>query len=135
MAYRDLREWIARLDKSGELKRIRVEVDSNLEMAEVADRAAKMGRGTTPAGGPALLFENVKGHPGARVLMNQFGSERRMRMALEADSLDAIASRIEALLKPQMPTNLLDKLKMLPMLAEIGSFFPKVIDRRNAPCK
>lgn len=135
MAYRDLRDWIARLDKSGELKRIRVEVDPDLEMAEIADRAAKMGRGTAQAGGPALLFENVKGHPGARVLMNQFGSERRMRLALEADSLDAIAGRIETLLKPQMPAGLLDKLKMLPMLAEIGSFFPRVIDRRGAPCK
>ena len=135
MAYRDLRDWIARLDKSGELKRIRTEVDPNLEMAEIADRAAKMGRGTAKAGGPALLFENVKGHPGARVLMNQFGSERRMRLALEADSLDAIAGRIETLLKPQMPSGLLDKLKMLPMLAEIGSFFPKVIDKRGAACK
>jgi 4-hydroxy-3-polyprenylbenzoate decarboxylase len=135
MAYRDLREWVARLDKSGELKRIGVEVDPNLEMAEIADRAAKMRRGTAGAGGPALLFENVKGYPGARILMNQFGSERRMRLALEADSLDAIAGRIETLLKPQIPSGLLDKLKMLPMLAEIGSFFPKVIDRRAALCK
>ena len=132
MAYRDLREWIARLDKSGELKRIKVEVDPDLEMAEIADRAAKMNGGK---GGPALLFENVKGHPGARVLMNQFGSERKMRLALECNSLDEIAGRIETLLKPQMPSTLMDKLKMLPMLAEIGSFFPKVIDRRNAACK
>ena len=135
MGYRDLRDWIARLDKAGELKRIRVEVDPILEMAEIADRAAKMGRGTSGAGGPALLFEKVKGHHGARVLMNQFGSERRMCLALEADSLDTIAGRLEALLKPQMPSGLLDKLKMLPMLAEIGSFFPKVVDRRAAPCK
>lgn len=135
VAYQDLREWIRQLDKSGELKRISVEVDPILEMAEIADRAAKMARGTPDAGGPALLFENVKGHPGARVLMNQFGSERRMRLALQAESLDAIAGRIEVLLKPQMPSGLIDKLKMLPMLAEIGSFFPKVIDRRAAPCK
>ncbi len=132
MAYRDLREWIERLDKSGELKRIRIEVDPELEMAEIADRAAKMNGGK---GGPALLFENVKGYSGASVLMNQFGSERKMRLALECDSLDAIAGRIETLLKPQMPTGLLDKLKMLPMLAEVGSFFPKVIDRKSAPCK
>jgi 4-hydroxy-3-polyprenylbenzoate decarboxylase len=132
MAYRDLREWIAQLDKTGELKRIKIEVDPDLEMAEIADRAAKMNGGQ---GGPALLFENVKGHPGARVLMNQFGSERKMRMALECKSLDEIAGRIETLLKPQMPSTLMDKLKMLPMLAEIGSFFPKVIDRRNASCK
>jgi len=135
VAYRDLREWIKALDKAGELKRIRAEVDPSLEMAEIADRAAKMGRGTPRAGGPALLFENVKGYPGATVLMNQFGSERRMKMALETDSLDDIAKRIEVLLKPEMPATLMDKLKMLPMLAEIGRFFPKVIARKDAPCK
>ncbi len=125
MAYDDLRDWINALHKAGELKRISVEVDPNLEMAEIADRAAKMGKGTAKAGGPALLFENVKGHPGARVLMNQFGSERRMRLALETDSLDAIADRIRVLLKPETPTSLMDKLKMLPKLAEVGSFFQR----------
>ena len=58
-----------------------------------------------------------------------------MRLALETESLDQIADRIETLLKPQMPSGLIDKLKMLPMLAEIGSFFPKVVDRRAAACK
>ncbi|MEZ2345643.1 UbiD family decarboxylase [Terriglobus sp. RCC_193] len=132
MAYRDLREWLARLEKSGELKRVRVEVDTDLEMAEIADRAAKMNGGK---GGPALLFENVKGYPGAKVLMNQFGSLRKMQMALECDSLDAIADRLQALLKPEVPTGFMDKLKMLPMLAEVGSFFPKVVDRKQATCK
>ena len=97
MAYRDLREWLTRLEKSGELKRVRVEVDTDLEMAEIADRAAKMNGGK---GGPALLFENVKGYPGAKVLMNQFGSLRKMQMSLECDSLDDIADRLQALLKP-----------------------------------
>ncbi len=133
MAYRDLREWIARLDKSGELKRIKVEVDPLLEMAEIADRAVKMNGGK---GGPALLFENVKGYPGATVLMNQFGSEAKMKLALECDSLDTIAARISTLLKPPMPTGgLMDKLKLLPMLTEVASFFPKVVDKKNAPCK
>lgn len=132
MAYRDLREWLTRLEKSGELKRIRVEVDADLEMAEIADRAAKMNGGK---GGPALLFENVKGYPGAKVLMNQFGSLRKMQMALECDSLDAIADRLQSLLKPEVPTGFMDKLKMLPMLAEVGSFFPKVIERKQATCK
>ena len=135
MAYTDLRDWIKTLEKSGELKRITVEVSPDLEMAEIADRAAKLGRGTAKAGGPALLFENVKGHPGARVLMNQFGSERRMRLALETDSLDAIADRIRTLLKPETPTSFMDKLKLLPTLAEVGSFFPKVISAKDAPCK
>src|SRR5579859_7978681 len=133
--YTDLREWIKQLDKAGELRRIGVPVSPYLEMAEIADRTAKLGRGTPRAGGPALLFENVTGHPGAKVLMNQFGSERRMKLALETDSLDAIADRIRTLIKPETPTSFMDKLKMLPMLAEVGSFFPKVISRSDAPCK
>jgi 4-hydroxy-3-polyprenylbenzoate decarboxylase len=94
-----------------------------------------MGKGTPKAGGPALLFENIKGHPGARVLMNQFGSEKRMKLALETASLDAIADRIRVLLKPETPTGFLDKLKMLPKLAEIGSFIPKLVSAKDAPCK
>ncbi|MBE7180850.1 MAG: UbiD family decarboxylase [Terriglobus roseus] len=135
MAYRDLRDWIKALEKAGELKRVSACVDPVLEMAEIADRAAKSGKGSVAAGGPALLFENVKGHPGARVLMNQFGSLRRMQLAMQVDSLDEIAGRIETLLKPQMPTGLMDKLKMLPMLADLGKVFPKVVDRRDASCK
>ena len=135
MAYDDLRDWIKKLDKAGELKRITIEVDPILEMAEIADRTAKLGKGTPNAGGPALLFEKVKGYPGARVLMNQFGSLDRMKLALETDSLDAIAERIRVLLHPVMPAGLLDKLKLLPMLAEVGSFFPKIIASRDAACK
>ncbi len=135
MAYDDLREFIRTLEKAGELRRITVEVDPILEMAEIADRAAKMGRGTPKAGGPALLFEKVKGYPGTRVLMNQFGSEARMKLALEVESLDDIAGRIRTLLHPQAPTSFMDKLKMLPMLAEVGSFFPKVVAAKDAPCK
>jgi 4-hydroxy-3-polyprenylbenzoate decarboxylase len=116
------------LERAGELKRVKAELSPHLEMAEVADRAVK-------SNGPALLFENVVGYKGARVLMNQFGSERRMRMALEVDSLDDVAKRIEALLHPVPPSGLLDKLKMLPMLAEVGSYFPKVVDAKRAPCK
>jgi 4-hydroxy-3-polyprenylbenzoate decarboxylase len=67
--------------------------------------------------------------------MNQFGSERRMRLALETDSLDAIADRIRSLIKPQTPTSFMDKLKLLPILAEVGNFFPKVIAAKDAPCK
>ena len=135
MAYTDLRDFIRQLDKAGELKRITVEVDPILEMAEIADRTSKLGKGTAKAGGPALLFENVKDYPGARVLMNQFGSEARMKLALQVESLDGIADRIRVLLHPQTPTTMMDKLKMLPMLAEIGSFFPKVVPSRDATCK
>ena len=135
MPYTDLREWISKLEKAGELRRIREAVSPYLEMSEIADRTAKLGKGTTKAGGPALLFENVTGYPGAKVLMNQFGSLRRMHLALETDSLDAIADRIRTLIKPETPTSLLDKLKLLPKLAEVGSFFPKVIPAKDAPCK
>ncbi|MBV9573917.1 MAG: UbiD family decarboxylase, partial [Acidobacteriales bacterium] len=83
MAYDDLREWISALDRAGELKRISVEVDPILEIAEIADRVSK-----SSSGGPALLFQNVKGHPRSQVLINQFGSERRMKLALKVDSLD-----------------------------------------------
>ena len=137
LACDDLRDWIKILDKAGELRRIRLEIDPILEMAEIADRAAKS-RAPAP-GGPALLFENVKGYPGSSVLMNQFGSERRMKLALGLDpdhgSLDEIAQRLRALLDVKSPEGFLEKLKMLPVLAEIGKFFPKTIAAKDAPCK
>jgi 4-hydroxy-3-polyprenylbenzoate decarboxylase len=135
MGYDSLRDWIKTLEKAGELKRVTDEVSPILEMAEIADRAAKSGKGTNRAGGPALLFENVKGYRNAKVLMNQFGSERRMRLALQVDSLDDVAKRIETLLHPVAPAGFMDKLKLLPMLAEVGGYFPKLIDAKKAPCK
>jgi 4-hydroxy-3-polyprenylbenzoate decarboxylase len=135
VATTDLRDWIQQLDKAGELKRIGEAVSPYLEMAEIADRAAKLGKGTAKAGGPALLFENVTGFPVAKVLMNQFGSERRMRLALDVDSLDEIAGRIRALVHPPTPQGLFAKLKLLPTLAEVGSYFPKVIASKDAACK
>ena len=78
MAYTDLRDWIAALDRAGELRRIRTEADPILEITEIADRVSK-----SPGGGPALLFESVKGYPGQKLLINQFGSQKRMNMALE----------------------------------------------------
>ena len=135
MAYSDLREWIKALDKPGELKHIQVEVDPILEMAEIADRVSKLGPPTHTAGGPALLFENIKGYPGAKVLMNQFGSERRMRLALGVDSLNDVADRIRELMNLRSPEGFLDKVRMLPMLAEMGKFFPKLVSAKDAPCK
>lgn len=134
MAYQDLREWISELDKAGELKRVKAESDPILEIAEITDRVSKWGpRGRHGPGGPALLFENIKGHPGAKVLINQFGSERRMQMALEVDSLDEVADRIRAFMHVKSPQGLLDKIKMLPMLADLGKFFPKEVS--TGPCK
>ena len=135
MAFDGVRDWLKALERAGEVQRVKAAVSPVLEMAAVADRASKSGKGTAKAGGPALLFENVVGYKGSRVLMNQFGSERRMKLALDVDSLDEVAGRIDALIHPVAPTGLMDKLKMLPMLAEVGSFFPKLVNRRDAPCK
>ena len=133
MAYNNLRDWIAALERSGELKRIRTEADPILEIAEITDRVSKGKDQNGNPGGPALLFENVKGQRGAQLLINQFGSERRMRMALEVDSLDEVADRIRAFMDVKSPQGFLDKIKMLPMLAEMGKFFPKTVT--TGPCK
>ena len=149
MAYDDLREWIKALDRAGELKRIRTEADPILEITEIADRVSKSGWGGSKTygrepgknarptqaqpGGSALLFENVKGYPGSQLLINQFGSARRMQLALEVDSLDEIAERIRGFLDVKSPQGFLDKVKMLPMLAEMGKFFPKMV--ASGPCK
>src|SRR6202022_2176314 len=84
-------------------------------------------------GNLSLLFQNLKGHPGSQLLINQFGSERRMRLALGVDSLDEIADRIRAFMDVKSPQGFLDKIKMLPMLAEMGKFFPKAVS--TGPCK
>jgi 4-hydroxy-3-polyprenylbenzoate decarboxylase len=128
MAYTDLRDWIAALDRAGELRRIRTEADPIMEITEIADRVSK-----SPGGGPALLFENVKGYPGQKLLINQFGSSRRMAMALEVKALDEVSDRLKMFMDVKSPQGLLDKIKMLPMLAEVGKFFPKVVEQ--APCK
>jgi 4-hydroxy-3-polyprenylbenzoate decarboxylase len=132
LAYNDLREWIAALERAGELKRIKAEVDPILEIAEITDRVSKGRDGQGNRGGPALLFENPKGSE-IPVLINQFGSERRMRMALEVDSLDEVADRIRQFMDVKSPQGFLDKVKMLPMLAEMGKFFPKAVS--TGPCK
>jgi 4-hydroxy-3-polyprenylbenzoate decarboxylase len=149
LAYDDLRDWIKALEKHGELRRIREEVSPELEITEITDRVSKIGshpfrkeRGKDGAredyapGGPALLFENVKGHPGHKVLINQFGSERRMALALGVDRIDDIAERIHALMNVKPPSGgFLDKLKLLPQLAELGNIFPKTVSAKDAPCK
>ena len=134
MAYNDLREWIAALERAGELRRIKSEVDPVLEITEITDRVSKskVAGDTQKPGGHALLFENPKGSD-IPVLINQFGSERRMRMALEVDSLDEVANRIRQFMDVKSPQGFLDKVKMLPMLAEMGKFFPKTVS--SGPCK
>lgn len=125
MPYQDLSEFLTALEKAGELKRIPFEVDPHLEITEFADRAVK-------SGGPALLFEKPKGSQ-VPLAINLFSSDRRMEIALGVNSLDEIAERITEYLGMQMPKGIMGKLKMLPKLAEMGSFFPK--DVTSAPCQ
>jgi 4-hydroxy-3-polyprenylbenzoate decarboxylase len=152
LAYDDLRDWINTLEKHGELKRIHEEVSPELEITEITDRVSKIdtakgGAGKSGAaksaapsgnyapGGPALLFEDVKGHPGHKVLINQFGSERRMALALGVDRLDEIAERIKGLMNMKAPTGMMDKLKLLPQLGVLASAFPKALSAKEARCK
>ncbi|MBI1355106.1 MAG: menaquinone biosynthesis decarboxylase [Acidobacteria bacterium] len=125
MAYRDLREFVAALEKRGELKRVRDEVDPILEITEIADRSVK-------SGGPALLFERPKGYD-IPVVINSMASMERMQLALEVDSLDTVAGRISEYLQMKTPQGLVSKLKMLPKLAEVGNFMPKEV--RSGPCQ
>src|SRR5215470_7286706 len=125
MAYQDLREFIRALEKNNELKRVSLEVDPRLEITEFADRAVK-------GDGPALLFERPKGSS-IPVLINAFASMRKMEIALEVKSVEEIAARIVEFLEMRMPEGILGKLKMLPKLAEMGAFFPKVVAK--GPCQ
>jgi 4-hydroxy-3-polyprenylbenzoate decarboxylase len=125
VAYKDLREFLQCLERAGELKRISAEIDPVLEVTEITQRV-------TRAGGPALLFERVKGSR-TPLLINLLGSERRINLALETESLNEVASRIRGFLDFQAPQGLFDKIKMLPKLAELGSFFPKMV--KAGPCK
>jgi 4-hydroxy-3-polyprenylbenzoate decarboxylase len=119
----DLRAWIARLEREGELVRIAAEVDADLEITEIVDRTVK-------AGGPALLFENVRGskHP---LLINQFGTERRMCMAFDAPSLDDVARRLGDVLEMQPPEGLVEKVRGLQKLKSIADSRPKTV--RSGP--
>ena len=119
MAYEDLREFLQALEKAGELKRIQVEVDPVLEVSEIADRVSKRG-------GPALLFQNLKGSR-MPLLINAFGSDRRMQIALGVDSVDRVADRVREMVHTKPPEGLIEKIKMVPRFIEFGAFFPKKV--------
>src|ERR1017187_4002655 len=125
MAYQDLREFVRALEENRELVRIPFEVDPRLEITEFADRAVKQG-------GPALLFERPTGFQ-VPVLVNAFASMRKMEIALEVNSVEEVAGRIVEFLEMRMPEGIIGKLKMLPKLAEMGAFFPKIVSR--GPCQ
>jgi 4-hydroxy-3-polyprenylbenzoate decarboxylase len=122
---KDLREWIALLEREGELARVGAEVDPHLEITEIVDRTVK-------AGGPALLFERPKGssHP---LLINQFGTERRMAMAFGVDRLDEVADRLSEILELQPPEGLAAKVRGLKTLKSIADSRPRTV--RSGACQ
>jgi len=121
MAYKNLQHFIDALDREGELVRIKEFVNPKLEISEITDRISK-----TAGGGKALLFENT-GYD-FPVLMNAYGSERRMCLALGVDDLDDVAREIESLfhLLSSPKESIIDKLKLLPKLNQFASWMPKV---------
>src|SRR5262249_11043693 len=117
----DLRSWIALREREGELVRVSAEVDPHLEVTEIVDRTVK-------AGGPALLFENPKGaqHP---LLINQFGTERRMCLAFGVEQLDDVARKVSDILEMQPPSGLMDKVRGLQKLKSIADSRPQSVRR------
>ena len=131
MTLDSLQEFIAAIEKAGELVRIREPVRTHLEIAEIADRCMK-----SPGGGPALLFEQPVLPSGAvseyPVAINLYGSMRRMCLALGVEDLDSIGGRIGDLLNLKVPDGLFGKLSMLPKLAEVAKFPPRMKSGRPA---
>ncbi|MGY2460980.1 4-hydroxy-3-polyprenylbenzoate decarboxylase [Vreelandella sulfidaeris] len=126
MKYKDLREFIAALEAQGELKRIHIEVDPYLEITEICDR-------TLRAGGPALLFENVKGHD-MPLLGNLFGTPKRVALGMGQDSVEALreVGKLLAFLKePDPPKGLKDAWGKLPIFKQVLSMGPKNV--KHAP--
>ena len=135
------REFIEYLQKNGELSRVTSRVSPLLEISEITDRICKTPaphghteRDQSPAGklgGKALLFENVEGS-NMPVAINTFGSYWRINQALGTENLDALAERVQQLVKPEMPTTLMEKMKKLPDLMKMASYPPKsVLAKRN----
>ncbi len=127
--YDSLREFIGHLELTRELIRIDEKVSPILEITEIADRVSK-----SADGGKALLFTNVEGSK-MPVLINAFGSTRRMAAALGCERLDDIGDDIEELLHQKAPENLSEKLAMLPTLFRATKFPPKIVSDDNAPCQ
>jgi 4-hydroxy-3-polyprenylbenzoate decarboxylase len=121
---RDLREWIAVLEREGELVRVSAEADPHLEITEIVDRVVKQG-------GPALLFEHPKGSD-VPLLINQFGTERRMCLAFGVERLDDISDRVGEILEMQPPEGLAAKVRGLKTLKSIADSRPRTVRGRGA---
>ncbi len=126
--HRNLREFISALDRAGELVRVRQEVSAELEITEITDRVSK-----SPDGGKALLFENVKGH-NIPVLINAFGSYKRMAMAMGCETIDDAAKSIHEILEIKgVPKTFEGKVKLLGTLLDLSKIPPKHV--QSAPCQ
>lgn len=137
MAYANLREFLEFLDKNGELARVKARVSPVLEISAIADRMCKSAAGkiageevdksaAAKMGGKALCFENVEGSD-IPVAINTFGSYWRVNAALGTESLGELANRVQALVKPEVPTTLMEKMKKLPQLMKMASYPAKVV--------
>ena len=122
MVFDNLLEFVEALEPIGELKRVNVEVNSDLEIAEIMRRLMYSGKS------PALLFENVKGFD-IPILGNAFGSLKRLQIALDLQDFTEIGRRIVDLTKLKMPSGVLNKIRMLPKLSEISEYGPKIVDK------
>ncbi len=125
MAYQDLRSYLERLENEGLLKRVSVQVSTELEISEISSRVVKRG-------GPSLLFENVKGYS-VPVVTNLFGSEKHICCAFEVRELEEISMRIKNLLDFELPDGIFDKLRSIPRLGRLASFKPRRV--KKAPCQ
>ena len=111
-------ELVSILENAGELKRVKSQVDSDLEIAEILRRVMY-------ANGPAVLFENVRGFD-MPVLGNAFGSVKRLQLALEMEDFTQIGQRIADMTKMEIPSGFLNKIRKLPELSKMGEVFPKL---------
>jgi len=119
----DLSEFVEKLEKAGELRRVKTQVDADLEISEILSRVMY-------SNGPAILFENVKNHD-MPVLANAFGSLKRLEIGLETSDFTEIGQRIVDITKMEMPTGIFDKLRKLPELSKMADIAPKL--QKNGP--
>ncbi len=127
MRYNDMREFLGELESKGLLKRVKAEVDPHLEASAIMERLVK-------AGGPAVVFEKVKGH-GMPIIGNLFGTAERVALGLGVteEELAGIGSFIAALQRPQPPEGLWDAVKKIPYFGKVLTLGPKTV--KNGPCQ
>lgn len=126
--YRSLSDFINELEKENELVRFTEPVSNVLEITEITDRMSKL-----PGGGKAILFENVAGYR-YPVLINQFGSIKRINMALGSPSLDALSGRLQDIINTKPPKTFIEKIRILPQLLRYSRFLPRTV-KGKAPCQ